>query len=357
MKTQNRISNNLSLDQVKEVIDEYTGTIHAIQAFISLSTWDQQTKLLKPMSKYSLGRRMETSSQNQVSPKTEITPDAVIQINNSLGYVIEAKYSLPKDTEFWSDYANQLLKYDDDLLGWWTPDEKFQGHCTTLLIEEGRFVRFKEYLEQWMIEHLITFSQNVSIIHFSKSDNAKPYFFLRKEWGQIQDIALSNRLKFGEKIPIIKVVATYGDKKFYDTEPPAVEFTMATIWQDVITPEGVQKVYDKKLGGHPVFVKLDDLTYDLQRLFGQTGETSRDVAFPKKDWIRKAMDEFENIGLARKLDDNPDGYDYLVIFRQIRKELLDYFVENRNKYLNAPKARQLRLSLAPTNKNDVTNEE
>jgi predicted transcriptional regulator len=56
------------------------------------------------------------------------------------------------------------------------------------------------------------------------------------------------------------------------------------------------------------------------------------------------MDEFVNIGLARQLEDNPDGYDYLVIFRQIKKELLEYFVENRKKaFAKGPKAKQLNL--------------
>ena len=195
-----------------------------------------------------------------------------------------------------------------------------------------------------MTEHGVRFSPNVSLIEFSKSDNANPFYFLRLNWGQILDTELADRLKYGEKIPIIKVVATYGTKKFYDTEPPTVEFTMATIWQDIFTPDGVSGVYDRRLGGTPIYVNLDHLTLELQRLFGQTGDSPRDVEFPHKDWIRKAMDEFINIGLARSLDDNPEGYDYLVIFRQIKKELLEYFVENRKKSgAKNLHAKQLRL--------------
>lgn len=344
MKNQNKSQNNLSLTQVKERIDEYQGTVHAIQAFVSMTTWDKQTRQKRSDANFSLGRRMATSSQNRVSPNSEVTPDVVIQVGNKLGYTLEVKYSMPKDKQHWVDDANQLLKYDDDLKGWWTRNESISDHCNALLIEQGRVVRFVEYLEEWMKENQIGFSLTTSVIQFSKSDNAYPYYFLQSRWGEILDDALSARLKYGEKIPIEKVVGTYGHKKFYDTEPPAIEFTMSVIWQDIFTPDGIAGQHDKRLGGIPLYVNLDGLTLELQRLFGQTSDTPRDVEFPRKDWIRTAMDEFVNIGLARRLEDNPDRYDYLVIFRQIKKELLEYFVESRKKTLaKGPKAKQLNL--------------
>ncbi len=343
-KNQNNPQNNLSLVQVKERIDEYQGTIHAIQAFISMTTWDPQTRQKRTDSKFSLGRRMATSSKNLVSPVSEVTPDVVIQVGNELGYTIEVKYSMPKDKQHWVDDANQLLKYDDSLKGWWTKSESIISHCNALLIEQGRVIRFVEFLEEWINENQITFNSATSIIQFSKSDNAYPYYFLQSRWGKILDDALSERLKYGEKIPIEKVVGTYGHKKFYDTEPPAIEFTMSIIWQDIFTPDGIAAQHDKKLGGIPLYVNLDGLTLELQKLFGQNSETPRDVEFPRKDWIRAAMDEFVNIGLASRLENNPDGYDYLVIFRQIKKELLEYFVESRKKIFNkGPKAKQLNL--------------
>ena len=138
-KTQTKSQSNLSLDQVKEKIDEYEGTIHAIQAFVSLTTWDKLVGLRVADTEFSFGRRMETSSGNRVSPDSDVTPDVVIQVGSNLGYTIEVKYSLPKDTEYWSDTANQLLKYDDDLVGWWTKSEHINSRCTALLIEQGRY--------------------------------------------------------------------------------------------------------------------------------------------------------------------------------------------------------------------------
>ena len=58
-KTQTKSQSNLSLDQVKEKIDEYEGTIHAIQAFVSLTTWDKLVGLRVADTEFSFGRRME----------------------------------------------------------------------------------------------------------------------------------------------------------------------------------------------------------------------------------------------------------------------------------------------------------
>jgi len=343
-KNQTKQMVSISLEQVKERIDEYTGTIFAIQAFVSMTTWDKLSSQKRPDAMFSIGRRMTTSLQNRVTPNLIVTPDIVIQVGDDIGYAVEVKYSIPRDRNYWSDDANQLLKYDDNLVGWWTDDETIPNTCSALLIEQGRSVQFIEFLTGWATEHNIIFSQNTSVIEFSKSDNAKPYYFLRKQMGGILDENLSSRLKYGEKIPIEKVVGSYGPKKFYDTEPPVVEYTMTIIWQDVFTPDGVANEYDKKLGGIPLYVKLEDLTLELQKLYGQLSNSPRDVQFPCKDWIRSAMDEFVNIGLGRKLIDNPDGYDYLVLFRQIKRDLLEYFVDSRNKaFSQPPNAKQLDL--------------
>lgn len=344
MKNQKKSHNNFTIEQVREKIDEYKGTIHAIQAFISLTTWDNQTRQIKSKINFSFGRRMSTSPKNKILPNSQITPDVVIQLAKNLGYSVEAKYSMPKDPSHWEDDIKQLLKYDDTLQGWWTKDEYIPDHCTVMLIEQGRVVKFVEHLKKWINKNKLSFGKTTSIVRFSKSDNAKPYYYLQSDWGNILDKDLSNRLKYGEKIPIEKVVATYGTKKFYDTEPPAVEFTMSIIWQDILTQEAPNSKYDKKFGGIPLYVNLDNLTSEIQKLYGQESNSARDVEFPRKDWIQSAMEEFINIGLARRLYNNPNGYDYLVIFKQIKKELLEFFVDNRKKASSKGKqAKQLDL--------------
>src|SRR5690349_17524957 len=81
--------------KAREKIDEYEGTIHAIWSFLSLTTWDNNSRQEKTNSKYSLGRQMNTSGNNLISKLITITPDVVIQIGQELGYIVEAKYSMP----------------------------------------------------------------------------------------------------------------------------------------------------------------------------------------------------------------------------------------------------------------------
>ena len=338
-------SNNLSVEQVREKIDEYKGTIHAIQAFISLVTWDNQNLQIRSNANISLGRRMDTSPNNLISPNNIVTPDTVIQLENGLGYTVEAKYSLPNNQDHWVDDINQFIKYDDDLRGWWTNNELIPLQCNILLIENARSVRFVEFLQAWLLEQNISFNSHAAIIEFQKSDNAKPFYFIRKmPWGSILPDELSDVLKYGKKISIEKVVGTYGTKKFYDSAPPVVDYTMAIIWQDILNPDAVNGQYSKSLGGIPIYVRLDDLTIELQKLYGQDGNSSRDVQFPQKDWIRLAMEEFVKIGVARRLENDPNAYNYLVIFRQIKKDIFEFFVESRNKSNNKDtKGKQLDL--------------
>lgn len=346
MSTKNQKQNKiptLTLEQVKERIDEYKGTIHALQAFVSLTTWDKTERQKRSDTIFSFGRRMSTSPKNLVIPNSEITPDTVIQVSKQIGYVVEAKYSMPRDSQHWGDDANQILKYDDDLTGWWTDDGKIIAYNNIMLIHWSRSVQFIEFLENWIAKGNIKLSPTTAIVEFTKSDNAKEFYNLRLLWGQIANAELARTLRYGTMIPIEKVVGTYGSKKFYDAEPKVVEFTMSIIWQDYLNERANRDLYNKKLGGIPVYIKLDELTTELQRLFGQHSTSPRDVEFPHKNWIQAAMDEFVNIKLARRLDENPDGYDYLVIFRKINKELLEYFVENRRKAGKAEKAKQLGL--------------
>lgn len=334
---------NLTIEQVRERIDEYKGTIHALQAFVSLTTWDNVGRQKHPDAVFSFGRRMTTSANNLVAPNIEVTPDAVIQVSEETGYVVEAKYSMPRDSQHWVDDANQILKYDDDLTGWWTGTERILVYNNVMLVHWSRSVQFVEFLQEWMAINQVKFTPTTAIVEFTKADNAKEFYNLRLLWGRVTDTELAQILKYGKMIPIEKVVGTYGSKKFYDSEPKVVEFTMAIIWQDYLNERADRTLHNKKLGGIPVYVNINELTIELQRLFGQPSSSPRDVEFPHKTWIQTAMDEFVNIKLARRLENDPNGYDYLVIFRRINKELLEYFVESRSKAEKTEKAKQLGL--------------
>lgn len=324
------------LKETRERIDEYEGTIHALWSFVSITTWDKNNERQKEPSSYSLGRQMSLTD-------LDITPDAVIQVGQDIGYVVEAKYSMPRNKDYWQDDVLQLIKYDNPLCGWWTESQEIGFHNVVLLIEYGRSVLFKDYIQQWVEKAGYTFKNNFAVVEFSRADNASHYYAFRKISGDIQDESISTALYASVKVPRDAVISSYPVGKFYDTAPPVTEYTMVTMWIHVFPQIRDSIEYNKKLKAYPIHIKLDELTLEIQKLYGQVSGDKRSVAFPQSDWIKDALDEFEKMDLAKKLNREIDGYDYLVLHKDLHvDDVLEYFVANRNKR-KSKKGKQLRL--------------
>src|SRR5258708_31042461 len=107
---------------------------------------------------------MNTSHVNRVAPDTIVTPDAVIQLSNGLGYVVEAKKSLPLNSDYWVNEVEQLQKYDDDLTGWWI--EPAPMVCIVLLLHYSRSVKFINYLRDQLDQGKVIFQKKVSVVEF-----------------------------------------------------------------------------------------------------------------------------------------------------------------------------------------------
>lgn len=328
----------LTIQDIQTEIENYVTTIQVLQSFISVVTWEDGN--LAPGSEASLGRRMETSANNAVSPVTTVTPDAVIQRNGNLGYLVEAKKSLPADQSAWRNVLDQLRKYDDNLSGWWTSNEEIDLSCTVLLLEISRVADFRKYIEIEIDKNGITFTYPLSLVEFTRSPEVKEFLFLRKYWGTIENQFVSDKLDSGIKVPIENVVATYGEKRFYDATP-VTEFTMVVLWQDVFTNMKTDVEHDDNLGAFPLEVNTTNLTSELQQLYGSTGNENRDVAFPKKAWIRAALEGFVTLRLAKRLDDD----NYVILFKRLKTDLVERFSKHRkhSRDNSTEKERQLNL--------------
>jgi hypothetical protein len=93
---------------------------------------------------------MTTSAANRGSPDNDVTPDCVLQFGRTHGLVAEAKLGLPKDSGGWDKDIAQLEKYDDDLSGWWTSDEKLPMHDLVALVPLlGRCSSVTEWNAGW----------------------------------------------------------------------------------------------------------------------------------------------------------------------------------------------------------------
>jgi len=106
-------------------VDDYEETVLSSIAFCHLFRWNDMDKQIEPDSYFFFGRKMDTSKTNRIHPNTTVTPDFIIQLNDHYGIIGEVKM-LPKDDTLWNDNFLQLQKYDDDLKGWKTKNEKIE---------------------------------------------------------------------------------------------------------------------------------------------------------------------------------------------------------------------------------------
>jgi len=319
--------NNVSIDinQVRQKMEDYRTTIQALQALVGLLTWDGNSRNRVDGSMYSFGRKMDTSATNKISPSSTITPDALIQRNGHVGYVVEAKKSLPGDRERWRKVVSQLEKYDDDLIGWWTNNEMINRACTVLLLEISRASDFSRYMESIIQKENILFRNPLAVVEFTRAPEIKEYLWLRIFFGKIEDEEVSEALHSGRKVPIEQVVGSFGEKKFYDS-PPVTEYIMSILWQDIFNEKKSTLPFDEEIGGWVLEINLEEVTNDLQLLYGSDGSNFRDVRFPVTNWVREAMDAFVKLKLAER---SSNGTDYKVFFKRIRGDIIERFLKHR----------------------------
>ena len=138
---------------LREAVDNYEGTVLSLLAFVNEVLWDRRARRRIPDARVSFGRRMTTSAKNRVMKSTAVTPDAVIQPTPSYGIVTEAKTCLPRQldspegVERLQKLRDQVVKYDDDLKGWFTDTEGLDVHDIALLVDMSRCVDVAEDLK------------------------------------------------------------------------------------------------------------------------------------------------------------------------------------------------------------------
>jgi len=129
-------------------VQDYKETLLTIIAFGHELRWDSNKRQIKDESYFLPGRRMITSSKNKISKEAEITPDILVQINDSYGVVAEVKKSFADNYVGWENMLNQLLKYDDNLEGWVTNTQKISKSDLTLLTHNSRKVAIRDFIEK-----------------------------------------------------------------------------------------------------------------------------------------------------------------------------------------------------------------
>lgn len=313
-----------NIDKIREEIEDYKTTVKTLQAFVGLVTWKDGSRI--PNSHYSLGRRMDTSGNNVIAPNTTVTPDAAIQRSEDIGFVVEAKKNLPANQEYWNDVVDQLRKYDDDLTGWWTLNEHIPESTDILLIHSPLTRKLCSFVDARVLEQPDLFRGKVCFVEFGRTLDVQEFLLLRSEWGDVGDSELAEKLRDGVPVPMEKLVVSYGTWKFYDSPPPT-EYLMEVLWQDIFNPMKSEAEFDEALRCWPLYVNVEDLTKDVQTLFGSPGCKPREVEYPQHDWVKLALEAFVRLGLAKPKDNG----EYVVFFRPLRGDVIEKFAGHTTK--------------------------
>jgi hypothetical protein len=220
-------------------------------------------------------------------------------MDQSYGIVDEVKKSLSSDESRWAKDSQQLRKYDDGLLGWWTESGTVAESNAVMLIHQSRGRAYVRHLETLKSTDGKNVGPNTAVVEFNRSDEGRAYIFFRKEWGEIRQAVLATRLNEGVQVPRDKVQESFPVVKFYDAPPPEEEL-LKTLWMDVFHASYNPSMALAQDGVHHMEVRVDDITNELQQAYGsqKLRRDSRSAEFPKKTWIKHALDRLVEFDLA-----------------------------------------------------------
>ncbi len=315
-------SKNKLLRAVRDKINDYEQTVSALLAFSAFVVHDSKSQ--RSNSDFGFGRRMTTSPSNLKSPSNNIYPDLVAQKSKKYGIVAEAKKTLEQDQSNWTDHIEQLRKYDDDLEGWWTEDEKIKNSDVVMLIHQSRGRPFVRLIESKKNNDPDAVGPNTCVVEFNESPETAPYYFFRLEFGDVYDSELKKSLNDGISVPLEKVKISFSNIQYYDAKPP-MSLLLTRLWTDVFPSRMDEGEYDEQIKSIKIKVNVSNVTDELQKAFGSKAlsQDNRSGEFPSQRWIREAFDKLVSYKLASPGTANGD---YTIFFKSFRNDVLNRFI-------------------------------
>ncbi len=309
--------------QALNEVENYKQTVKALLAFSAFVVHDGHE--LRPGAEFGFGRRMITSRENKVTPSNTVTPDLIAQKSTEYGITAEVKKSLPQDQTRWDKYVRQLLKYDDDLAGWWTPDGKIPHSDAILLLHHSRSRAFCRFLRKVQEDEPDKVGRNTSVVEFGSSDETASYYFFRVEHGSLHDQELVGQLDDGIQIPLDKVLQSFPNVRFYDSPPP-MAFLLTELWMGIFPAMLDGAEYDEKYKATKFSASVRDVTDELQKAYGSETlyRDEQSVQFPRQKWIKEAFEKLVEFKMA--IPPTNDSDKYQILFRTLRGDILKRFI-------------------------------
>lgn len=309
--------------RLKEDVDTYVDAIYAVLALINHARWDDATKSLRLDVQFGVGRRFSGSGDGNET----LTPDAAVQLSGALGVIAEAKPGVARSKTIWNHNIDQLKKYDDTLVGWWTSDEQIARHDVIALLPLPRVADFIDLVEERIKAGTLSFSRPVTVVGFVKNTGAeKTWVILQSQsttLGTVSDTTLKERLRKAVPIDWQLLLTHYKDIRFIDAEPP-LPYTLYVLWDLVLTRKASGRQSETGENWVAIDVDVKTLTEEVQDYFGFRSDGARAVQIPRQKWIRRALDSLVVFGMASRID----AHSFRIKYRRQRtrdRDTVTYF--------------------------------
>ncbi|MDD5707697.1 MAG: hypothetical protein PHR35_17390 [Kiritimatiellae bacterium] len=318
---QPRVDNNL-VKSMRQQIDTYNDTVDAIICLGHALIWDDGSKTFKKGAGYRLGRRMDTSQHNSVSPNTQVTPDLVVVVTNDYGVIAEAKPSFHGSVGSRQAELKQLMKYDDDLCGWMAPKECVATADIVLMVHYSRKGDTIDILDEAVRTGQLKTSKRLAAVSFARTPQVQEFISLEHFWGSWSDSVIQHRLR---PLPVpLERVRPFCTLQLYDSEPP-LPLLLQLTWDHVFSrmvPE--EKFQDPTSRQFEVVCDVGMVRDQLAETCGQQRSEKRQPEIPRRDWVKKMFDLLVKKRLAEKLNDGDDKYK---VFYSRKPDALEYFIK------------------------------
>lgn len=298
-------------------IDNYNDTVFGLVAFLNECGWSAEARNMDSGFRFGVGRKMEALLADETLQRGTITPDLVVQREQEQGIVAEVKHSWSSSAD-WNENIEQIQKYDQNLIGWWSANERLdKPHDLALLVHGSRSVKVSDFLTEGIKAGKFVFSRQLSVVGYTRADQVQQFIHLRREFGSFSDTKFDERLRTVLPVPMDKVI--WKDRRFYDSPPP-MPYLLQMLWDDVFDAlaEGLETVRGRNYVD--LQVQVDGLAFQLQNFYGFPADGKRNPGIPRPQWIRDALDLFVSFRLARKEHDS-----YVIRYRRFRGDKLVRF--------------------------------
>lgn len=310
--------------RLRKDCDDYCDTVLALKAFAHEMLWDDGTGSVDCPAFF--GRSMATSSANRISPDNTVTPDLIVQPKPQYGIVAEAKIALSGDPKKRTRKLQALQKYDDDLTGWKTADEKMKLHDVVLLCHNFHGTEVCDQLRDLQGKAEITFDRKFAVVSFIRGQQTETWMSLALEMGDLSDTAKKEKLRKRLQIRLDHIAANpkFASVELYD-HPPPLPMLMHFIEQTVVNDLDPSELLRHRQR-QPVLktYSIDDMRDRLATSFALPQDKSRTPKIPKRASVKEALEAFVALGWAQRASE-PKGY-YLYTVKKRHGNLFERFI-------------------------------